>query len=59
MLAVSASYHQRHPIHETFIREVKAVNDQLPAERKMRVLLGDPPIEWSVIGQRPIDFAKL
>jgi hypothetical protein len=37
------------PIYEAFIREVKAVNDRLPAERKVRVLLGDPPIDWSVI----------
>lgn len=37
------------PIYEAFIREVKAVNDRLPAERKIRVLLGDPPIDWSVI----------
>lgn len=26
--------------------EVRAVNASLPAARKMRVLLGDPPIEW-------------
>src|SRR5262245_5288601 len=37
------------PIYEAFIREVKAVNDSLPAARKIRVLLGDPPVDWSVI----------
>ena len=37
------------PIYEAFIREVKAINDRLPAERKIRVLLGDPPVDWSVI----------
>jgi hypothetical protein len=37
------------PIYEAFIREVKAVNDGLPPDRKVRVLLGDPPIDWSVI----------
>ncbi len=41
------------PIYEAFIREVKAVNDQLPAERKVRVLLGDPPIDWNVIKSMP------
>ena len=41
------------PIYEAFIREVKAVNDRLPAERKVRVLLGDPPIDWSVITSVP------
>ena len=41
------------PIYEAFIREVKAVNDRLPAERKIRVLLGDPPIDWSVIKSVP------
>jgi hypothetical protein len=37
------------PIYEAFIREVKAVNDRLPAAQKIRVLLGDPPVDWSVI----------
>lgn len=41
------------PIYEAFLREVKAVNDRLPAERKVRVLLGDPPIDWSVITSMP------
>lgn len=40
-------------IYEAFIREVKSVNDRLPAERKVRVLLGDPPIDWSVITSLP------
>ena len=30
------------PIYEAFVREVKAVNDRLPAAQKIRVLLGDP-----------------
>lgn len=37
------------PIYEAFVREVKSVNDRLPTDRKVRVLLGDPPIDWSVI----------
>jgi hypothetical protein len=41
------------PIYEAFIREVKAVNDRLPLARKVRVLLGDPPIDWSAIKSVP------
>ena len=37
------------PIYEAFIREVKAINDRLPAAQKIRVLLGDPPVDWNVI----------
>jgi hypothetical protein len=34
------------PIYEEFFRAVRAVNSKLAAERKLRVLLGDPPIDW-------------
>lgn len=34
------------PIYADFIRAVRAVNAQLPKERQLRVLLGDPPIDW-------------
>jgi hypothetical protein len=34
------------PIYSDFIRAVRAVNAQLPKERQLRVLLGDPPIDW-------------
>jgi hypothetical protein len=37
------------PIYEAFIREVKVINDRLPETQKVRVLLGDPPADWSVI----------
>jgi hypothetical protein len=37
------------PIYEEFFRAVRAVNSGLPAQRKLRVLLGDPPIDWSTI----------
>jgi hypothetical protein len=37
------------PIYEEFFRAVRAVNAKLPAERKLRVLLGDPPIDWDNI----------
>ena len=37
------------PPYEEFFRAVRAVNATLPAQRKLRVLLGDPPIDWSTI----------
>ncbi len=35
------------PVDEEFFRVVRAVNTTLPAERRLRVLLGDPPIDWT------------
>ena len=37
------------PIYEEFYRAVRAVNASLPKERQLRVLLGDPPIDWGRI----------
>ena len=37
------------PIYEEFFRAVRALNAALPAERRLRVLLGDPPIDWSIV----------
>jgi hypothetical protein len=37
------------PIYEEFFRTVRAVNAALPRERQLRVLLGDPPIDWDAI----------
>ncbi len=34
------------PINEAFFRAVRAVNASLAPERRLRVLLGDPPIQW-------------
>lgn len=34
------------PIYEAFYRAVRDVNTTLPSERQLRVLLGDPPIDW-------------
>jgi hypothetical protein len=34
------------PIYEEFFRVVRAVNVTLTPARRLRVLLGDPPIEW-------------
>jgi hypothetical protein len=37
------------PIYEEFFRAVRDVNAALPPARKLRVLLGDPPIDWQSI----------
>jgi hypothetical protein len=37
------------PVFEAFFRDVRAVNASLPKDRQIRVLLGDPPIDWSKI----------
>jgi hypothetical protein len=37
------------PVYERFYRTVRAVNWTLPRSRQIRVLLGDPPIDWSRI----------
>ena len=37
------------PIYEEFFRAVRDVNASLPTERKLRVLLGEPPIEWESV----------
>lgn len=34
------------PIYEAFYRAVRDVNTKRPAERRLRVLLGDPPMDW-------------
>jgi hypothetical protein len=40
------------PVYEQFFRTVRAVNAPLPARRQIRVLLGDPPLDWSKITNR-------
>jgi hypothetical protein len=37
------------PVFERFYRTVRAVNETRPARRRIRVLLGDPPIDWSTV----------
>jgi hypothetical protein len=37
------------PIYEEFFRAVRQVNESLPTGKQLRVLLGDPPIDWSTI----------
>ena len=40
------------PMYEEFFSAVRAVNAMLPKERKLRVLLGDPPIAWEFVRKR-------
>jgi hypothetical protein len=37
------------PVYEQFLRRVRAVNWTLAPDKRIRVLAGDPPIDWSVI----------
>ena len=37
------------PIYERFFATVRAVNQTLPKQKQLRVLLGDPPIDWDAI----------
>ena len=36
------------PVYEDFLRAVRHLNAELPEERRLRVLAGDQPIDWSV-----------
>lgn len=40
------------PVYEQFFRRVRAVNWALPPGKRIRVLLGDPPIDWSKVTSR-------
>ncbi len=40
------------PITDAFFRAVREVNAALPTERRLRVLLGDPPIDWDAVETR-------
>jgi len=37
------------PVYEAFFREVRELNEGLPREERVRVLLGDPPIDWAAV----------
>lgn len=43
------------PIYDDFFRAVRDVNRALPEARRIRVLLGDPPIDWDRVGS-PADY---
>jgi len=40
------------PMYEEFFTAVRGVNATLPNDKKLRVLLGDPPIAWEAIHNR-------
>jgi hypothetical protein len=37
------------PVYEDFFRAVRSINATLPEQRRLRVLLGDPPIDWATV----------
>ena len=43
------------PLYEQFYTTVRRLNATLPADRRIRVLLGDPAIDWSRV-QEPPDY---
>ena len=36
------------PVYEQFFVTVRDINKQLPEGKRLRVLLGDPPLDWSI-----------
>jgi hypothetical protein len=34
------------PVYEEFFRAVREINSSSPRDRQLRVLLGDPPVDW-------------
>ena len=45
------------PLYEQFYTTIRHVNAGLPADRRLRVLAGDPPIDWTHT-QSPADFPR-
>src|SRR5262249_44049318 len=41
------------PVYEQFFRTVRAANWRLPRGRRIRVLLGDPPVDWARVRSAP------
>jgi hypothetical protein len=37
------------PVYGEFYAAVRAVNQKLPKERRLRIVLGDPPIDWDQV----------
>jgi outer membrane protein OmpA-like peptidoglycan-associated protein len=37
------------PVYEGILADVRALNASLPPSRRVRVLLGDPPIDWATV----------
>ncbi len=40
------------PVYGEFYAAVRAANQKLPKQRRLRVLLGDPPVDWSRVRSR-------
>lgn len=40
------------PVYGDFYRAIRGLNRGLPKERRLRVLLGDPPIDWDEVRSR-------
>jgi len=40
------------PIYEEFFRTVRAVNAPMAPSRRVRVILADPPIDWTVVSSK-------
>jgi len=40
------------PIYEQFFRAVRDVNASLPKQKQLRLLLGDPPVDWNAVHTR-------
>jgi hypothetical protein len=47
------------PVDQAFFETVRAVNATLPPDRRLRVLLSDPPIDWATVKTRQDHFAWL
>jgi hypothetical protein len=47
------------PVDTEFFSVVRSVNATLPRERQIRLLLGDPPIDWSAVRTREDHFKWL
>ena len=45
------------PMYEGFFHTIREVNRKVPEGSRLRVLLGDPPIDWSAI-RTPADFPR-
>jgi len=44
-----ANFVWERPIYEQFVRGVREVNASLPKQKQLRLLLGDPPIDWNTV----------
>lgn len=45
------------PIYEEIYGAVRSINQKLPVHRRLRVLLGDPPLDWATVCSKE-DLAK-